>query len=56
MQTVGNISNNSTGLSLTNPPSISGLLNIKESSKQGGEISFVSNPGVWGTFHLFGQP
>ena len=29
---------------------------IKESSKQGGEVSFVSNPGVWGTFHLFGQP
>ena len=29
---------------------------IKESSKQGSEVSFVSNPGVWGTFHLFGQP
>jgi hypothetical protein len=29
---------------------------IKASSKQGGEVSFVSNPGVWGTFHLFGQP
>ena len=29
---------------------------IKESSKKGGEVSFVSNPGVWGTFHLFGQP
>ena len=29
---------------------------IKESSKQGAEVSFVSNPGVWGTFHLFGQP